>query len=93
VLASFYLRTGSAPVVRFACKHGRTQVGRYHASAALSLDPDAVARIVAMICPLEEGRLLVRAHVVAQDEQVHVTFATRVQTAGTLPARRAVRAG
>jgi len=78
VAVNVYLRTERAPLVSVACKGGRTQVGRYHASAVVSLEPARAARLAALIGPLEAGLLHVHAVAVTDEDEVEVLLVTRV---------------
>ena len=85
VAANVYVRTTPAPLAGLACKGGRTQVGRFHGSVLVALEPRAVATIVALVGPVDDGDLCLRATAVTDGDEAQadlVTCVGRIAEAG-----------
>jgi hypothetical protein len=82
VAANVYLRTAPAPLAGLACRGGRTQVGRFHGGILVALAPGSEATIVAVVGPVEDGELCVRATAVTDVEEAAADLVTRVSRSG-----------
>src|SRR4051794_33998436 len=78
VAANVYLRTAPAPLAGLACKGGRTQVGRFHGGVLVSLAPRGDATIVALVGPVDDGELRIRATAVTDDLEATADLVTFV---------------
>src|SRR4051794_21019163 len=72
VAVNLYVRAERAPIAGLVCAGGRTQVGRYHACAVVSLDRARAASLAALVGPLETGLVRVHAVAVTDDDEVEV---------------------
>src|SRR4051794_29690527 len=82
VAANVYLRTAPAPLAGVACKGGRTQVGRFHGGVLVSLEPRAGATIVALVGPVDDGELRIRATAVIDGAEADAELVTLVRRDG-----------
>jgi hypothetical protein len=82
VAANVYLRTAPAPLAGVACKGGRTQVGRFHGGVLVSLEPRADATIVALVGPVDDGELRIRATAVTDGAEAAADLVTLVRRDG-----------
>jgi len=71
-------RDARALVAGLVCARGRAQVGRYHASAVVSLERARTVRLAALLGPLEPGMLRFHAVAVTDEDEVELVLVTHV---------------